>query len=72
MLGGFGVVGVVSLVLLATVGISLVVVMNKDQAENPHTDFHEIPGKTNFAEDVSEGVKKGKEKEYKYSPEDFE
>ena len=71
MLGEFGVVGVLSLVLLVTVGITLVILMNRDQAETARTEFHEIPGKTNFAEDVSEGVEESKEKEYRYDPEDF-
>jgi len=72
MLTEFGIVGAIAIVMLAAGGIALVVMMNGSQIKEPKTEFSEIPGKTNFAEDVSDGVQESKDKEFKYDPDDFD
>lgn len=64
--------GIVSIILISIISIGLVSVVYKPQVEDPKSELSEIPGRTNFAEDLSEGVEDSKERDYRYQPEDFD
>ena len=72
MLSEIGLVGAISITVVLALSIGVVSVLHKSQLETPHTRFDEIPGKTNFAEDVSEGAAAREEKEYPLDPEEFD